>query len=66
MLSRSSWNVKREGHVKLCRQGKGGGSGPRACQKPVKLPCVVTMIPHGSGWNEVSPERGAFLSILGL
>ena len=34
MLSRSSWNVEREGHIKLCRQGKGGGSGPRVDLAP--------------------------------
>lgn len=66
MLSRSSWNVKREGHVKPCRQSKGGGSGPRACQEPVNLPCGVTVIPCGSGWNEVSPDSSVFLSILSL
>lgn len=66
MLSRSSWSVKREGYVKPCEQDRGRGSGPRARQEPENLPWVVTMIPHGSSWNEVSPDRGAFLSILSL
>lgn len=66
MLSRSSWSVKQEGYVKPYKQDRGRGLGTRARQEPENLPWVVTMIPHGSGWNEVSPDRGAFLSILSL
>lgn len=62
MLSRSSWNVKREGHVKPCRQSKGSGLGPRACQEPVNLPCGVTVIPRGSGWNEALLAVSSLLS----